>query len=231
MTSTARQTVASVYLLSNGYVAASHRVVFGPPVARAAVESLLAGPTATDAAFGYVSKIPSNVQLNDLTISDRTARLSLTGHGIVPAAGVAQLVPTLTQFSSVDRAEVTLNGSALTIPPAGASLTPEDVEAMLPAVLIESPTVGEVVSTPLHVVGSANTFEAVFRLEVTDWDGRIVASVLAHATSGTGTRGTFDVTIPFVVNRAGIGELIASCNSPKDGSRVVVAEIPLNVGD
>jgi hypothetical protein len=39
------------------------------------------------------------------------------------------------------------------------------------------------------------------------------------------------VTIPFVVSRAGIGEVIASYDSPKDGSRVVVAEIPLHVSD
>ena len=220
----------SVYLLSNGYIASSHRVVYGPDVARAAVEALLVGPTATDAAFGYVSKVPPNVQLSGLTISDRTARVSLTGHVVVPAAGVAQLVSTLTQFSSVDRVALSLNGSALTIPPAGAFLTRADIEAMLPVVLVESPTVGESVRTPLRVVGSANTFEAVFRLELTDWDGRIVANVVAHAASGTGTRGAFDVTIPFAVNRAGIGELIASYDSPKDGSRVVVAEVPLKVG-
>ncbi|HZV25472.1 MAG TPA: Gmad2 immunoglobulin-like domain-containing protein [Acidothermaceae bacterium] len=220
----------SVYLLSNGYIAASHRVVLGPAVARAAVQALLAGPTANDTAFGYTSKVPSNLQLSGLTISDGTARLSLTGHGFVPAAGLAQLVCTLTQFSSVDRAEVNLNGDALTIPPAGASLTRADIEAMLPVVLVESPTVGETVRTPLRVVGSANTFEAVFRLELTDWDGRIVATVVAHAASGTGTRGAFDVTIPYEVERAGIGELIASYDSPKDGSRIVVAEIPLHVG-
>lgn len=222
--------VVSVYLLGNGYTAASHRVVFGLAVARAAVEALLAGPTTTDTAFGYVSKIPSNVQLSDLTISDRTARLSLTGHVIVPPAGVTQLVCTLTQFSSVDRVALTLNGNVLTIPSAGASLTRADVEAMMPVVLVESPTVGETVRTPLRIVGSANTFEAVFRLELTDWDGRIVANVVAHAASGTGTRGAFDVTIPYAVERAGIGELIASYDSPKDGSRIVVAEIPLHVG-
>src|SRR5665213_1728882 len=130
MTSTARQTVVSVYLLSNGFIAASHRVVFGPAVARAAVESLLVGPTATDAAFGYVSKVPTNVQLSGLTVSDGTARLSLTGNVSVPPAGVAQLVCTLTQFSSVARVAVRLTGKALTIPPAGASLTRADVEAM-----------------------------------------------------------------------------------------------------
>ena len=231
VTTTASRTVVSVYLLSSGHIAASHRVVLGPAVARAAVESLLAGPTESDAAFNYVSKVPSNVQLSGLTISDGTARLSLTGNVSVPAAGVAQLVCTLTQFSSVDRVAITLNGKSLTIPPAGTSLTRADVEATLPVVLVESPTVGETVRTPLHVVGSANTFEAVFRLEVTDWDGRIVANVVVHAASGTGTRGAFDITIPFTVDRTGIGELIASYNSPKDGSRVVVAEIPLHVSE
>ncbi len=198
-------------------------------MARAAVEALLAGPTATDAAFGYVSKIPPNVYLSGLTMSDTTAELSLTGPATVPAAGVAQLVCTLTQFGAVDRVALRLNGGVLTVPGAGEFLTRSDVEALLPVVLVESPTVGETVHSPLRVVGSANTFEAVFRLELTDWDGRIVADVVVHAASGTGTRGAFDVTIPFTVNRAGIGELISSYDSPKDGSRVVVAEIPLHV--
>ena len=227
------QVVVSVYLVSTGHnaghIAASHRVVPGPAVARAAVEALLAGPTETDAAFGYVSKIPSNVHLSGLTMSDATARLSLTGPTTVPAAGIAQLVCTLSQFGSVDRVALSLNGGVLTIPGAGASLTRSDVEAVLPVVLVESPTVGETVHTPVRVVGSANTFEAVFRLQVTDWDGLIVADVVVHAASGTGTRGAFDATIPFTVNRAGIGELIVSYDSPKDGSRVVVAEIPLHV--
>jgi len=146
------QVVVSVYLVSTGHnaghIAASHRVVPGPAVARAAVEALLAGPTETDAAFGYVSKIPSNVHLSGLTMSDATARLSLTGPTTVPAAGIAQLVCTLSQFGSVDRVALSLNGGVLTIPGAGVSLTRSDVEALLPVVLVESPTVGETVHTP-----------------------------------------------------------------------------------
>ena len=49
------------------------------------------------------------------------------------------------------------------------------------------------------------------------------------ASSGTGTRGTFDVTVPFSVDKAGLGALIVFSDSPKDGSNINVVEIPLHL--
>jgi hypothetical protein len=220
----------SVYWISGGFVAAAHRSVAVPAVARAAVDALLAGPTAAEADVGYGTRLPKGLKVTSLTIVNRTARVALAGAGSVPAPAVAQLVCTLTQFAGVDDVAATVDGSPLTVVNGRATMTRADVEQWLPAILIESPVVGESVGSPLRVHGSANTFEAVLRLQVTDWDGRIVADVTTMATSGTGTRGTFDVTIPYTVDRVGAGEIIASYNSAKDGSRVVVAEVPLWVG-
>jgi germination protein M len=49
------------------------------------------------------------------------------------------------------------------------------------------------------------------------------------ASSGTGTRGTFDVTIPFTVDKTGLGGLIVFAESAKDGSQIDVVEIPLQL--
>ena len=46
------------------------------------------------------------------------------------------------------------------------------------------------------------------------------------ATSGSGTRGTFDFTIPFEAPD-GIGKLVAFERSAADGSRIHQVEIPL----
>ena len=48
------------------------------------------------------------------------------------------------------------------------------------------------------------------------------------ATSGTGTRGTFDFTIPFEAPN-GLGKLVVFERSAADGSRIHEVEIPLTL--
>ena len=49
------------------------------------------------------------------------------------------------------------------------------------------------------------------------------------ATSGTGTRGTFEFEAPFEVAEVGQGTLVVFEPSAKDGSRTNVQEIPLRL--
>jgi len=80
------------------------------------------------------------------------------------------------------------------------------------------------------VTGTANTFEATFSYELTDTDDLIVDENFVTATSGTGTRGTFDFTTdPFTVPFDGVGSLIVFERSAKDGSRINLVEIPLRM--
>jgi len=85
------------------------------------------------------------------------------------------------------------------------------------------------VTSPLPITGTANTFEATFIVNVTDGEGLIVYDQPATATSGTGTRGTFDITATFEVPRPGIGALIVFEESAEDGSQINLVEIPLQV--
>ena len=147
---------------------------------------------------------------------------------------LAQVVFTLTQFPSVDGVRFKLDGKLIdTLGGEGIIVDEpvgrEDYEDMSPAILVESPTVGVTVKSPMRIKGTANVFEAVFQVNIVNWDGLIIAEKIVHATSGTGTRGTFDVTVPFSVDKAGLGGLIVFSESPKDGSQINVVEIPLHL--
>jgi len=84
------------------------------------------------------------------------------------------------------------------------------------------------VESPLRVSGSSNTFEATSQLELLDANGKRLASKTVTASSGTGTRGTFDVTLSFKAP-AGSATLVSYENSAKDGSRIDVVRIPVRV--
>ena len=137
----------------------------------------------------------------------------------VTAEARAQIVYTLTQFPTVE--SVVIDGH---------SYARADFEEQTPPVLVESPLPFEDVTSPLNVEGTANTFEATFNYELTDTDGLIVDENFVTATSGTGTRGTFDFTTkPFTVPFDGVGSLIVFEPSAEDGSRTKLVEIPLRM--
>jgi germination protein M len=66
----------------------------------------------------------------------------------------------------------------------------------------------------------------VFFVDVVDADGAVLSTTRVQASSGTGTRGTFDVTIRFTTS-GGKGTLVAYALSPKDGSRINEVKTPL----
>ena len=95
-----------------------------------------------------------------------------------------------------------------------------------PIILVESPLPFEQVSSPLRVTGTANTFEATFQYELLDSEGNVVDNNFVTATSGTGTRGTFDFTTG---DFSDVAKLVVFENSAENGSRVNEVEIPLTV--
>jgi hypothetical protein len=147
---------------------------------------------------------------------------------------VAQVVFTLTQFPTVDAVSFELDGEPVTALGGEGLLLEEpqtraDWEDLTPAILVESPLPFAEVTSPLRIQGTANTFEAQFRVNVVDGDGLIVYDEPAMATSGTGTRGTFDITATFEVPREGIGAVIVWEESAKDGSQINLVEVPISV--
>jgi hypothetical protein len=216
-TAPAETTALRVYFLRDGKVAAVGRTVPSTQaVAAAALAQLSAGPTAQERrSLGLSSAVSGG--FSDVSVSDGVARPE--GAGDLSQAGLAQVVYTLTQFPGVKAVEI-----------GGSRLTRADFEDLTPAILVESPLPFETVSSPLRATGTANTFEATFNYELTDADGEPVAKSFVTATSGSGTRGTFDFTAPFHVERPGSGELVVFEISAEDGSRTKVVRIPLRLG-
>jgi hypothetical protein len=127
----------------------------------------------------------------------------------------AEEVYTLSQFDPKKAVDV-----------AGRSYTRADFEDLTPIILVEAPLPFATVSAPLRLRGTANTFEATFEYELLDSNGKLLAKHFVTATSGSGTRGTYDVTIPFAPP-GGTGKLVVYELSAADGSRIHQVEIPL----
>jgi Immunoglobulin-like domain of bacterial spore germination/Sporulation and spore germination len=162
----------------------------------------------TQAPSGMTTQVPSGLRL---TID--AGRANVTGPKLDSAA-FAQVVYALTTFPKVD----SVNGR-----------TRADVEAFVPPILVEQPSPGEEVTSPLHVTGNANTFEATFNYDLKNASGKSLAKDFVTATSGSGTRGTFDFTIPFSVDSPQNGELRVFELSAEDGSVVHERTIPLRL--
>ncbi len=206
-----------VYFLGEGKVAAVAREVpQTQAVAGAGLEELYLGPTKQER---------DELKLST-EVPETTHPLVILHQGVVsldlPSGysrrALAQIVYTLTQFPTVRAVEID-----------GRRYSRADFEDETPAILVESPLPGETVRSPLRARGTANTFEATFEYDLTDPEGKIVAHNFVTATSGSGTRGTFDVTVPFITDRSGPGELIVYEISAEDGSRIHLVEIPIRL--
>lgn len=210
-------------------------------LAYSAIVALLTGPTPEEAEAGLITAIPGGTSVNDVDINGTTARVDLSedfqsgGGSLSMLLRVAQVVCTLTQFDGVENVAFSIAGKPVsTIGGEGVIVDPPvdrtDFDGQLPAILVETPTPEQQVTSPLTVSGSSNVFEATHQLNITDPDGLILVEETVIASSGTGTRGTWSETITFgPVKRDGLGAVIVFEYSAKDGSQQNVVEIPVRM--
>lgn len=193
----------------------------------AAVRALISGPTAPEARAGLATGIRSEARLGSLEIVNGSARVAL----VRPASDedepsgeweVAQVVYTLTQFPRVEG--VVFEGTRVL----GKGLTRKDMEKWTPAILVESPVLGETVTSPIRVTGTANTYEANVLLRV-ESGGKKVAERFVTATSGNGVRGKFEATIAVPRSVEGAIELVVYESSAASGKAINVVRIPLRL--
>ena len=146
---------------------------------------------------------------------------------------VAQVVYTATQFEGIERVAFKLDGDeveaiggegVIVDPP----VTRADFEDQAPPILIESPVPGALSERPVTISGTANVFEAQFNAKVVDEDEDTLADVAVRATSGTGTRGTFETEIDYSRPSGGTGAVIVYDLSEKDGSVIDEVRIPVS---
>ena len=212
---TAGTTAVRAYFLRKGQVwPVGREVPQTQAVAAAALDQLNSGPTSEERGLGLTTALPNGLSFGGLRIADGVATISPSASLARPA--LAQLVYTLTQFPTVHAVEVD-----------GRRLTRADFKAETPPILVESPLAFETVSSPLRARGTANTFEATFEYDVLGADGKGLAHHFVTATSGSGTRGTFDFSAPFT--GSGAGKLVVYEVSAEDGSRIHQIEIPLRL--
>lgn len=202
----------------------------------AAVRALLA----TAPPEGLTTQIPAGTTLRGVRTEAGTAVVDLSssfasgGGSLSMQLRVAQVVFTATGYGNIDRVTITLDGQPVD-GIGGEGVQSKDVrradfEDQTPGINVEVPAQGASVRSPAIIRGTANVFEARFHLTVTDWDGRIVVDQAVQATSGTGTRGTFEVRVSWKTDRTGPGEVLVWQDSPKgDGSRDFLVEIPVTV--
>jgi len=184
-------------------------------VGTAALTLLAQGPTQQERAAGLRSDVPRSYKPT-LSIQNGLATLAAQQFN---APSIAQFVYTLTQFPTIH---------AIEIGPHGKHLTPAAFESYLPPIFVQSPTVGDTVTSPLQISGTANTFEGSFTVELRA-AGRRLLKHRVKAGSGSGTRGSFDAAIPFRIGRVANGILLAYALSPQNGRPVDVVRIPVRV--
>jgi hypothetical protein len=221
-----------VFLLNGEDLAPVRRVVpQTEAVGRATLEQLFAGPAANDAGAGLASTVPTGTRLLGLEIANGIATVNVSaefesgGGTLSMQTRLAQVVFTLTQFPTVQsvvfqvegRTIDTFGGEGIVLDgPVGR----DAFEEVTPTILVEFPVNWETVTSPLRITGTANTFEAMFWVQILDGTGAILAESPVMATSGSGTRGTFDITLPFTLTADGPGTIAVFEYSARDGSVV-----------
>ena len=203
--------LVALYFLQDDKVWPEQRGVMGPAIATNTVHQLFEGTESE-----LTSAIPPETRLRSLAIKDGVASIVLDP-SVTDSKALAQLTYTLTQFDSVQR--VSFNGD----PPVGRAAFEDET----PAILVESPLSHEEVEPGFEATGTANTFEATFQYELRDADDKILKKDFVTATSGSGTRGTFQLTVPY--EGSGPGRLVVFEISAEDGSRTNERSIPLSL--
>jgi germination protein M len=211
-------TEVAVYFVRDGKLGYAQRTIDRTPkIATATLEELLAGPTDAEQEAGLTSDIPPKTTIVSIEVRDGRAIVALSNP--LDRPGSLQVVHTLFQFETVEQVQLGQE-----------EFTSADTEEALPAILVEAPAPGETVTSPLTIRGTANTFEATFMVEVRPGDdGKPLYQGFVTATSGSGTRGTFEATLDFMVDRQDAGALVVYERSAEDGSVVNEVAIPVTI--
>jgi germination protein M len=228
-----------------------------PATATAAMRALLAGPSAKEraAVLRIRTLIPAGTKLLGIEISGGLATVDLSAEfaslspddawdgGSYSLHGrLAQVVYTLTQFTTVDRVNFKLDGKPVKVlfgmpdPENGSSeaiVLDKPVtratyrDHYLPLIFVDRPAWGAALLNPGRVTGLANVFEAQFRIALLDRNDKVLIDRPVLATAGTGTWGRFDVTLSYDVSRAQWGTLRVWDISEYSGRPIAVREYPV----
>ncbi len=209
-----------------------------PRVGAAAVTALLAGPSPAERAAGVGTSIPEGTELLGLSIHGGIATVDLSrafesgGGSLSMFSRLAQLTYTLTQFPTVRGVNLKLEGEPVTVFSGEGiildqPMTRRSYRDRLPPILVESPLIGERISSPIKISGTADVFEAVVSISILDAQGQEIANTTTMATCGTGCRGTYSTSVGFTVDQTQAGTVRVYEVSAMDGRPINVVDIPV----
>ena len=207
-------------------------------VATAAMHALLDGVPGGSRYAAISTAIPAGTELLGLTIKNGVATVDLStefdsgGGSASMQYRLAQVVYTLTQFSTVKSVVFQIDGQTVTVfGSEGINLDGPvdraDFRDQLPSMFVDRPAFGAALGNPGRVSGSANVFEATFRVAILDGSGKVLADEQVMATCGTGCWGTFDARVSYSVSKAQWGTLRVYDPSEVDGSPTDVRDYPV----
>ncbi|MGE3324338.1 MAG: Gmad2 immunoglobulin-like domain-containing protein [Acidimicrobiia bacterium] len=239
-----------VYLVRGERIATVARTVVLPAsssgsradVIAAQIAALAQGPTSDETALGFSSAVPAVTMVRSIAITDTTANIDLSS-GFASGGGSlsmtlrwTQLVYTVTSNTGIAGVSLSIDGQPTTALGGeglmiGSPQTRADLELTdaVPLILVESPLPFAAISSPLHLTGSSNTFEATARILVTASDGTVMLDTNFMASCGTGCRGTFDERFSLSSKSAGPATVTVYESSPKDGEPINVVTFPVTV--
>ena len=209
-----------------------------PSVGQTALDRLLAGPSAAEYAAGVRSQIPVGTKLLGLRIISATATVDLSSSFSTAASPstmplrIAQVVYTLAQFPSVAGVRFEINGQDVTViggVPVQDPQTPAMYNGYLPPITVQNPAIGQQVTSPVTVSGTADVFEAVVSVRILNSAGNEIARTFSTASCGTGCRGNYSVPISYTVAQEESGMIEVFESSPKNGQPISVQLIPVTL--
>ena len=212
------------------------RLVPGGDSLERALEELLRGPIASDDEIGITTEIPEGTELLSVEILDGVAHIDVSsefngdefGKGTLQLRE-AQLVFTATQIEGVDAVRVFVEGEPYLdqVNPGGR----DDYDDVAPPIVVELPKIGDELTSPLTVSGTANVFEATvsIRLRIGSGKDEKVIETFATATCGSGCRGEFSEDISFEVTERTEARLDLYESSAEDGSELHGISLPITL--
>ncbi|MGY0006007.1 Gmad2 immunoglobulin-like domain-containing protein [Micromonospora sp. I033] len=190
---------------------------------RLALTELAAGPSPAETAAGLSTLVPAGTQVT--RIAGGVATLSPpagfdAGGAATARLRRAQVVWTLTQFPTVRR---------VAFAPADSATGRDDYADLLPPIVVTAPAIGDRVGSPVTVTGTANVYEATVSLRVLDGAGQEIGTAFTTASCGSGCRGGYRLDVRYRRAAAGPGTVEVYEVSARDGSRINVVRIPVQL--
>ncbi len=201
---------------------------------RLALTELLAGPTPAEAALGIGNAIPAETTFEINGIADGVAIVSFSAGFFAGGADIvllrkAQVVFTLTQFPTVRQVGFLAGAN-----PTGEPFGRADLTKLLPRIVVMTPVIGQRVTSPITVAGTADVKEATVSVRLLDAAGNEIATKFTTATCGSGCRGDYSMNLPYTVaQKQPCTDQKATLQvyevSGEDGSRISVVDVPLTL--